>query len=249
MRRRQARRPSDPASVRRSPPIHRRTDAPASRAVRSSRGRARRAAACGTAATPPPWDGSPSRSCLAPTDTAFRAAAWAGVALSCLALTGVMQRLGASFAAALWAGMWVLYLSFVNVGQIFYGFGWETLLLEAGFLTIFAGGSASAPNALSIWMWRWLLFRIMFGAGLIKMRGDPCWTDLTCLDYYFETQPMPNPLSWYFHWMPAAVHHGGVVFNHLAELVVPFGYFAPRPVAATAGAITIAFQLALIVSG
>jgi hypothetical protein len=196
-----------------------------------------------------PFSDSPSLFYLAPTDVAFRAAAWAGIALACLALTGAMQRLGASFAAALWAGLWVLYLSFVNVGQIFYGFGWETLLLEAGFLTIFAGGSASAPNALSIWMWRWLLFRIMFGAGLIKLRGDPCWRDLTCLDYYFETQPMPNPLSWYFHWMPAAVHHGGGVFNHLAELVIPFGYFAPQPIAATAGVVTIVFQLVLIVSG
>ena len=60
----------------------------------------------------------------------------------------------------------------------------------------------------SIWIWRWTLFRLMFGAGLIKLRGDPCWRDLTCLDYYFETQPMPNPLSWYFHWMPHGVHAG-----------------------------------------
>ena len=34
----------------------------------------------------------------------------------------------------MWAALWVLYLSFVNVGQTFYGFGWETLLLEAGLL-------------------------------------------------------------------------------------------------------------------
>src|SRR5205823_9563127 len=125
----------------------------------------------------------------------------------------------------------------------------ETLLLEAGFLTIFAGGSASAPSTLLVWMWRWVLFRVMFGAGLIKLRGDPCWHDLTCLNYYFETQPMPNPLSWHFHWMPAAVHRAGVAFNHFAELIVPFGYFAPQPICGTAGVITIAFQLVLIVSG
>ena len=63
----------------------------------------------------------------------------------------------------------------------------------------------------------------MFGAGLIKLRGDACWRDLTCLDYYFETQPMPNPLSWYFHWLPQPVLHGGVAFNHFVELIVPFG--------------------------
>jgi hypothetical protein len=36
---------------------------------------------------------------------------------------------------------------------------------------------------------RWLLFRLEFGAGLIKMRGDRCWRDLTCLYYHHETQP------------------------------------------------------------
>src|ERR1700730_2140808 len=196
-----------------------------------------------------PFRAAPSLFYFAPTDPAFRAAAWTGVALACLALTGFAERWGTACAAAVWAGLWVLYLSFVNVGQTFYGFGWETLLLEAGFLTIFAGGSAVAPSAVSIWLWRWLLFRLLFGAGLIKMRGDPCWRDLTCLDYYFETQPMPNPLSWYFHWLPASIHHAGVVVHHVAERVVPFGYFAPQPIAAIAGLVTIVFQGTLIVSG
>jgi hypothetical protein len=89
----------------------------------------------------------------------------------------------------------------------------------------------------------------MFGAGLIKLRGDPCWRNLTCLDYHYETQPMPNPLSWFFHWMPAWTHHGGVLFNHFVELVVPFGYFLPQPIATIAGVLTILFQLLLIFSG
>jgi hypothetical protein len=98
-------------------------------------------------------------------------------------------------------------------------------------------------------IWRWTLFRLMFGAGLIKLRGDSCWRDLTCLDYYFETQPMPNPLSWYFHWLPHGVHAAGVVFNHIAEVIVPFAYFAPQPIASVAGIVTIVFQGVLIVSG
>jgi hypothetical protein len=137
----------------------------------------------------------------------------------------------------------------VNVGQTFYAFGWESLLLEAGFLTIFAGAAASAPSTLLNWIYRWTLFRLMFGAGLIKLRGDACWRDLTCLDYYFQTQPIPNPLSWYFHWLPRPVLHGGVAFNHFVELLVPFGYFLPQPFAGIAGLITIAFQLTLIISG
>jgi hypothetical protein len=196
-----------------------------------------------------PFRYAPSIFYLSPTDAAFRTAGWAGVALSLVALFGSAWLRTWAMSAAVWGALWLLYLSFVNVGQTFYGFGWESLLLETGFLTIFAGGSAEAPNAIVIWLWRWVLFRIMFGAGLIKMRGDPCWRDLTCLDYYFQTQPMPNPLSWHFHWLPRPVLHGGVVFNHFAELVVPFGYFLPQPIASAAGAITIVFQLVLIVSG
>ena len=86
----------------------------------------------------------------------------------------------------------------------FYSFGWESLLLEAGFLAAFLGPASAPVPALLVWLFRWLLFRLEFGAGLIKMRGDRCWRDLTCLYYHHETQPMPNPLSWYFHHLPEA---------------------------------------------
>jgi hypothetical protein len=89
----------------------------------------------------------------------------------------------------------------------------------------------------------------MFGAGLIKLRGDPCWRDLTCLKYHYETQPMPNPWSWYFHWLPESIHKFGVLFNHFAELVVPFAYFAPLPISAIAGLITLFFHGWLFASG
>src|SRR6185295_12342128 len=159
------------------------------------------------------------------------------------------QQRGTVTSAIVWGALWLLYLSFVNVGQTFYGFGWETLLLEAGFLAIFLGGWATSPSMWMVWMYRWLLFRVMFGAGLIKIRGDSCWRDLTCLNYYFETQPIPNSLSWYFHWMPEGVHKAGVAINHFVELIVPFGYFAPQPFAGIAGLASIFFQGVLIVSG
>lgn len=196
-----------------------------------------------------PFRESPSLFYLRATDGAFRAAGWLGVMLSIVALTGVVQHRSALAAGILWGLLWVLYLSFVNVGQTFYGFGWESLLLEVGFFTILAGASTTSPPTIVNWIYRWTLFRLMFGAGLIKIRGDACWRDLTCLDYYFETQPIPNSLSWYFHWLPRPVLHGGVAFNHIVELIVPFGYFLPQPFAGLAGVITIVFQLTLIVSG
>ena len=196
-----------------------------------------------------PFRAAPSLFFFAPTDRAFRAAAWLGILLSCVALSGFAQRHGTLFTVTVWALLWALYLSFVNVGQTFYGFGWESLLLELGFFTIFIGATATPPHAFLNWIYRWTLFRLMFGAGLIKIRGDSCWRDLTCLDYYFETQPMPNPLSWYFHHLPRSVLHGGVAVNHFVELIVPFGFFLPQPFSGIAGIITIAFHLMLIVSG
>ena len=84
-----------------------------------------------------------------PKTRVFRACAWLGVALAAFALSVVPQQIGSWASAAVWAALWLLYLSFVNVGQTFYGFGWETLLCEVGFFTIFAGASRMAPNMLA----------------------------------------------------------------------------------------------------
>ena len=94
-----------------------------------------------------------------------------------------------------WAWLWIIYLSLVNVGQTFYGFGWETMLAETGFLAIFLCSSDTRPPVIVMWLIVWVLFRTMFGAGMIKVRADPCWRDLTCLFYHYETQPLPNPLA------------------------------------------------------
>ena len=67
---------------------------------------------------------------------------------------------------------------------------------------------------------RWMLFRTELGSGLIKLRHDPCWTNLTCLFYHYETQPLPNPLSWFFHYLPAWAHRFGAVFSHFVQIIV-----------------------------
>jgi len=182
-------------------------------------------------------------------DPFFTTLAWSGVLLAATATLGISEAGPIWLSMFVWFVLWALYLSIVNIGQTFYAFGWESLLLEAGFLAVFLGPTRSAPPTLVIWLIRWLLFRVEFGAGLIKLRGDPCWRDLTCLYYHHETQPMPNPLSWFFHHLPRPLHRGEVLGNHIAQLVVPFGLFAPQPIADIAGAIIIVTQLWLVVSG
>jgi hypothetical protein len=150
---------------------------------------------------------------------------------------------------AVWALLWGLYLSFVNAGQIFFGFVWETLLLEAGFLAIFLGNQSSAPLWPAILLVRWLLWRLEVGAGLIKIRNDPAWRDLSALNYHHETQPIPGRFSWRFHHLPQPVHRLEAAANHLAQLAVPFAVFAPQPGAAAAGAVIAATQVWLMASG
>jgi hypothetical protein len=182
-------------------------------------------------------------------DRFFAAAAWLGALLSAALAVGLAGVLPLWAAVLVWLLLWVLYLSIVNVGQTWYSFGWESLMLETGFLAIFLGNDRVAPPVLAMWLARLLLFRLEFGAGLIKLRGDSCWRDLTCLYYHHETQPMPGPLSWFFHHLPRPLHRVEVLGNHFAQLVVPFGLFAPQPVASIAGAIVVITQLWLVISG
>lgn len=194
------------------------------------------------------WE-APSLFHLHISDRFMMTAAALGLALSAAAIAGLTDAFSNWVSALCWFTLWALYMSFVNIGSVFYGFGWESLLLETGFLAIFFGASSSPPSLLVIWLLRWLLFRLMFGAGLIKLRGDECWRDLTCLIYHYETQPLPGPLSWYFHNAPVWLHKAGVVFNHFVELIVPFGFFAPGRIRTAAGLLTVIFQSTLIASG
>jgi len=196
-----------------------------------------------------PFRRAPSLFHLHYSDRALRIVAWTGAALALVALLGIPDGWPVPAVLALWAVLWMLYLSIVNVGQTFYGFGWESLLLEAGFLAIFLGPPSIPVAAPLVWLVRWLLFRVELGAGLIKLRGDPCWRDLTCLVYHHETQPMPNPLSWYVHHLPRWWHRVEALGNHIAQLIVPFLLFAPQPVAGVAGAVIVATQTWLVLSG
>ncbi|MHA7269677.1 lipase maturation factor family protein [Arthrobacter sp. HLT1-20] len=182
-------------------------------------------------------------------DALLRTVAWTGAVLAATVVLGLPQQGPAWLPMLVFLALWLLYMSMVNVGQVFYGFGWEILLLEAGFLAAFLGSDQTSTPVITLWLFRWLLFRLEFGAGMIKMRGDRVWRDLTALYYHHETQPMPNPLSWWFHHLPKPLHKVEVLGNHGAQLVIPFLLFAPQPVATWAAAVVLATQFWLVLSG
>ena len=177
------------------------------------------------------------------------AVAWAGIGISGCALVGLTEAGPIWVSIAAWLVLWALYLSVMNVGQSFYGFGWESMLLEAGFFTAFLGPAGVRAPVIPVLILRWMLLRTELGAGLIKLRNDRCWRELTCLYYHYETQPLPNPLSWYFHRMPRTLHRFSALVSHGVQIVAPFALFAPQPVAEIAGGLIIFHQLWLIVSG
>jgi hypothetical protein len=182
-------------------------------------------------------------------DSALLLISWTGFALACIVLAGFAN-------SVLLAVLWFLYLSINHIGQDWYGYGWEAQLCETGFLAIFLAPfldprpfpKSPAPVPV-IWLFRWLLFRLLVGAALIKLRGDSCWRDLTALYYFFETQPCANPLSRWFHFLPKPILRFGVLFNFLAELIAPWFIFWPRIARHTAGIIIALFFGALIMSG
>ncbi|MGH7151767.1 MAG: lipase maturation factor family protein, partial [Planctomycetota bacterium] len=194
------------------------------------------------------WAELPSLLWLSHSDATLQTLAWVGVGLSVPLLAGFAN-------ALLLAALWVLYLSFVHVGQVWYGYGWEIQLLETGFLAIFLCPLLDPrpfprrppPFAVLLCL-RWLIVRIMLGAGLIKIRGDPCWRDLTRLLSHYETQPIPNPLSRVLHFLPPWLHRVECLWNHLVELVAPWFAFGPFAARRNAAFLFLAFQILLILS-
>ncbi|WP_413317296.1 lipase maturation factor family protein [Agrococcus sp. 1P02AA] len=189
-------------------------------------------------------------------DRRLRTLCIAGIAIAVSLVAGLPQ-LGPPWVPMLaFLALWIGYLSILPVGQVFYGFGWELLLCEAGFLVAFLGSNATAPPTLALLLVVWLVFRVEFGAGMIKMRGGHEWRDLTALTYHHETQPMPGPLSRWAHLLPRWLHKGEVLGNHVAQLAIPWLLFAivvPHPVAAAiasaAAAAVIVTQLWLVLTG
>jgi len=155
---------------------------------------------------------------------------WAGVVLSLLCLIDFLPTLAAFL-------LWIFYLSLTVVGQDFLGFQWDNLLLEAGFLLIFLVPlplrvnfrPTVRPSIVIIWLLRWLLFRLIFQSGMVKiLSGDLNWSHLTALTYHYWTQPLPNMISWYVNQLPLWFQRlsCGVMLG--IELFVPFLIFCGR---------------------
>lgn len=182
-------------------------------------------------------------------DRLLRLMCLVGMALGAATVLGLPQQGPAWTMIVVFLAMWGLYLSIHSVGQIFYGYGWESMLLECGFLVGFLGSHAVAPPLLILLFLRWMLLRLEFGAGMIKMRGDTSWRDLTAMDHHHQTQPMPGPASRLAHLAPRWWHRLEVLGSHTVQLGVIWLILLPQPIASIAALLVILSQLFLVLTG
>ncbi|MCA9566611.1 MAG: lipase maturation factor family protein [Myxococcales bacterium] len=173
-----------------------------------------------------PWR-APSIVWLWPSDAMLHGLCALGVAL------GLFVASGRGVAGPALLALWAVYLSLGNAGQIFLGYQWDTLLCET--LLVVACIARWDPRTerraspLGVWLVRLTLFKLMLDSGLVKLTsGDGTWRDGTALAYHYWTQPIPNPLSWYAHHLPARWHTVETYATLLIEIALPFAMFMGR---------------------
>jgi lipase maturation factor 1 len=173
----------------------------------------------------------PSLCWLSCTDRALLCLSWGGAGLAVLLVVGL----------APWpilVLLWIFYLSLFTVGRLFLCYQWDILLLEAGWLAVLIAPSelmphwppTKAPAPMALFLFWWLLFRLMFWSGMVKLRsGDISWRRLTALQSHYETQPLPTPAAWYVHQLPPLFHRICAAMVLGIELIAPFFIFLPAP--------------------
>ncbi len=150
-------------------------------------------------------------------DALLKAVCVAGAVISLVLMAGYLERTALVL-------LYVLYLSLCTIGQDFMSFQWDMLLLEAGFLAIFLGSSK-----VMILMFRWLLFRLTFLSGAVKLLShDRTWRSLDALNFHYWTQPLPTPVAWYMQQLPLWFQRFSTAAVLFIELPVPFLIFMPR---------------------
>ena len=175
----------------------------------------------------------------------------AGVVIACLLIVEIAP------VPAL-ALLWLLYLSLMAVGRNFLGFQWDNLLLETGFLAIFLAPRQLLPNLsreappsrLVLWLLRFLLFKLMFSSGCVKLAsGDPTWRNLTALTFHYQTQPLPTWLGWYASQLPLWFQKFSCAAMFAVELGAPFLIFFPRQIRFFGASAIAFFQILILLTG
>ena len=180
-------------------------------------------------------------------DSMLHFAADAGIAAGLAATLGLAPRL--AFVVA-----WALYLSFVTVGQDFFSFQWDNLLLETLPIVAFLapGGlrprRAPSPHPVALLLGLGLLVRLHVESGVAKLLGgDPTWRHLTAMELYYETAPLPTWVGWWAHQLPMAAQRATTFVVLAVEIgIAPLVLLPWRRIRVPAAAALVAVQLVIV---
>jgi hypothetical protein len=131
---------------------------------------------------------------------------------------------------------WLCWLSLCAASDEFLHYQWDSLLLEATLLAmlfaphgIFRVQWSQPPTRLALWSLRWLLFRLYFLSGVVKLAShDPTWRDGTAMAFHYWTQPLPGPFSHFVAALPLWAHKLETAMTFFDELLLPLAMFLPR---------------------
>ncbi len=177
------------------------------------------------------WDG----------DTAVSLGALLGLGLAIGLILGLRSRLCL-------VALWLLFLSYVTVGRDFFWFQWDSLLLETSALALLLPVRPEvAPHPWVLFLFRWLVFRLLFESGLAKVQqGAQSWAPLMAMAWYYETAPLPSLGGWLAHQLPLWAHRAASALTLLGELLGPLLVWARRRAARRAAfALVVAFQIGI----
>lgn len=179
------------------------------------------------------WTTMPSLLWFGASDAHLHSWLAVGTGASLLLLLGAAPAISALVA-------WACYLSFAATVPVFLNFQWDALLLEAGLLAALyapwrrylARGSSEPSRWGRLLVW-WLLLRLMFESGVVKLygynaEGLNAWLAGSALDFHYFTQPIPVWTSWWAAQMPDWFHRLSLFAIFFIELVLPFFVFGPR---------------------
>ena len=193
----------------------------------------------------------PTLTWFSASDVFLRGLCVSGAAVAVMLIAGILPAIALPL-------LWLLYLSLSTVGRDFLSYQWDALLLETGFLAICLAPmtlrhrlrDVADPPRLGVWLLWWLLFRLTFGSGAVKLAsGDPTWHELTALTFHFWTQPIPTPIAWYANRLPAAWLTASTVAVLAIELIAPFLMLGPRRIRALAFSLFVGLQILIALTG
>jgi hypothetical protein len=181
-------------------------------------------------------------------DAFLGALPWAGVAASVLVL------LGGPHVPFAFAALYLIYLSLDRPVVLVYP--WDCLLFEAGFWAMLLPATRFLPDVHAVaaplpalaWVYRLLVFRLIFGFGKHKFIGTTP-SDIGFLKGFLVNQPLPTIPGWLMQKLPIAALRVGLWGMFLVEILLPGVVFFPGRWSAIGAVSIIGLMLGIELTG